>query len=303
MSDTISSLENPKIRYIRSLQSRRRVRQKEEHFVFEGVRLVEEIVKANVAPRFVVHSTPDALNERERCLVTSFREQNISCYEISEQVMSACSDTKTPQGILAVIPIPHLPDPSNPAIILLVDQVRDPGNLGTILRTAWAANVELVLLAPGTVDPTNPKVVRSAMGAHLHIPIAVRNWDAIVDTVTDTSVWLSAADGSVPYTSVDWTEPTTVIVGGEAAGAGVQATSLATGRISIPLAPGVESLNAAVAAAVILFEAVRQRESPRAACNPTLDKDNDLQDNTSRKLIQTVTEKSTRGETNRETRS
>jgi len=129
------------------------------------------------------------------------------------------------------------------------------------LRTAWAAGVELVLLAPGTVDPTNPKVVRSAMGAHLHIPIVVQGWDAIADTVANTTIWLSATDGQLPYTSVDWTKPTTVIIGGEAAGAGTRAAALAHGKISIPLAPGVESLNAAVATAIILFEAVRQRES------------------------------------------
>ena len=261
MIEIISSLENPKIKYVRSLQSRRRVRQLENHFVFEGARLVEEILKANVAPQFVVHSTPDALTEREQRLVTSFTVQGTPCREISEQVMSACSHTKSPQGILAVIPIPHLPHPLHPSITLLIDQVRDPGNLGTILRTAWAAGVELVLLAPGTVDPTSSKVVRSAMGAHLHVPIVVQGWDTIADTVTNTDVWLSAADGQLPYTSVDWTKPTTVIIGGEAAGAGARAANLAHGRISIPLAPGVESLNAAVAAAVILFEAVRQRES------------------------------------------
>jgi len=173
--------------------------------------------------------------------------------------MVACSDTVAPQGILAVLPIPDLDRPEHPTFTLLLDRVRDPGNLGTILRTALAAGVEQVLLTPGTVDGSNPKVVRAAMGAHLHLPMATLRWEGIAAAVTDCDVWLAAAGGEMDYTAVDWTRPVTLIVGGEATGAGERARSLAQGQVSIPMAAGVESLNTAVATAVILFEIARQR--------------------------------------------
>ena len=184
---------------------------------------------------------------------------NVPCYAVSDPVMAACSDTETPQGILAVLPIPQIPCPDHPTFSLILDQVRDPGNLGAALRTALAAGVEQVLLTPGTVDASNSKVVRAAMGAHLRLPVAALGWDAIARAVAGCDVWLAAAGGEMAYTTVDWTRPVALIVGGEASGAGEQAQALAQGQVSIPMAAKVESLNMAAATAVILFEVVKQR--------------------------------------------
>jgi TrmH family RNA methyltransferase len=229
--------------------------------VFEGVRLVEEVVRAGVAPTSVFHTEAIAEDERGGRLLVSLRQMAVTCDVVSESVMAACTDTKTPQGILAVLPIPQLRPKPHPTFTLIIDRVRDPGNLGTMLRTALAAGVERVLLAPGTVDASNPKVVRAAMGAHLYLPIAVLGWDAVDEVVTGSDIWLAAADGELPYTAVDWKRPVALIAGSEAVGAGQKAGALAHGRVSIPMSGGVESLNAAVAAAVILFEAVRQRKT------------------------------------------
>ncbi|RLC93204.1 MAG: RNA methyltransferase [Chloroflexi bacterium] len=258
----ITSLQNDKVKYTRALQSRRRVRQRERHFVLEGVRLVEEAVRVDVRPAFVFHTQAAGSDERCARLLQALREVDIPCYGVSESVMVACADTETPQGILAVLPIPDLARPNHPTFTLVLDRVRDPGNLGTILRTALAAGVEQVLLTPGTVDATNPKVVRSAMGAHLRLPVTMLRWDAITEAVVGCDVWLAAAGGEMRYTAVDWTRPVALIVGGEASGAGGQAGALARGQVSIPMAEGVESLNTAVAAAVILFEALQQRMAP-----------------------------------------
>jgi TrmH family RNA methyltransferase len=257
----IISLKNEKVRYVRLLQHRRSFRQQERRLVFEGVRLVEEAVRAGVTPDLVFHTEAIAEDRRGGRLLVSLRRMAVICYVVSEAVMAACTDTKTPQGILAVVPIPRLLPKPHPTFTLIVDRVRDPGNLGTMLRTALAAGVERVLLAPGTVDANNPKVVRAAMGAHLYVPIAVLGWDAIAEAVAESDVWLAAADGELLYTAVDWTRPVALIAGSEAAGAGHEAETLAQGRVSIPMTKGVESLNAAVATAVILFEAVRQRQS------------------------------------------
>jgi TrmH family RNA methyltransferase len=119
--------------------------------------------------------------------------------------------------------------------------------------------VEWVILAPGTVDSSNPKVVRAAMGAHLHLPLISLKWEAIAETAAGSDVWLAAPGGGTLYTETDWTRPVSIIVGGEAAGAGDKAEALAQGRVSIPMAEGVESLNTAVATAVLLYEVVRHR--------------------------------------------
>jgi TrmH family RNA methyltransferase len=176
---------------------------------------------------------------------------------VSETVIAACSDTQTPQGVLAVVPFVSL-EP-RPGLLLILDGIRDPGNLGTILRSAESAGVGQVLLAPGTVDPYNPKVVRGAMGAHLRLPVHSQDWPTIGKRAGDRAVWLADAASETAYHEVDWTRPCALIVGGEAFGTGQEATELATGRVSIPMTGGTESLNAAMAATIILFEAARQR--------------------------------------------
>lgn len=257
--EMITSRKNDKVRYVRALQSRRRVRQRERRFVFEGIRLVEETIRAGIPPAFVFCTASVEADERGGRLLASLRAMNVPCYTVSEPVMAVCSDTETPQGILAVLPIPDLPRPEHPTLTLILDRVRDPGNLGAILRTALAAGVDQVLLAPGTVDASNPKVVRAAAGAHLRLPVAALKWEAIAEAVTGCDVWVAAAGGETVYTAVDWTQPVALIVGGEAAGAGERARALAQGQVSIPMAAGVESLNAAIATAVLLFEAMRRR--------------------------------------------
>jgi TrmH family RNA methyltransferase len=233
----ITSRKNDKVKYVRALQEQRRTRQREQRLVFEGVRLVEEAVRAGVSPVFVFYTEP---NERGGKLLASLCEMNVPCYAVSDPVMAACSDTETPQGILAVLPTPNVPPPQRPTLSLILDQVRDPGNLGTTMRTALAAGVEQVLLTPGAVDASNPKVVRAAMGAHLHLPVSALDWDAIAGAVAGCDVWLAAAAGETAYTAVDWTRPVALIVGGEASGAGEQAQALARGQVSIPMAAQVE---------------------------------------------------------------
>ncbi len=255
----ITSRKNDKARYVRALQSRRRVRQRERRFVFEGIRLVEETIRAGIPPAFVFYTASVEADERGGRLLASLREMNVPCYTVSDPVMAVCSDTETPQGILAVLPIPDLPRPEHPTLTLILDRVRDPGNLGAILRTALAAGVDQVLLAHGTVDASNPKVVRAAAGAHLRLPVAALKWEAIAEAVSGCDVWMAAAGGETVYTVVDWAQPMALIVGGEAAGAGERARALAQGQVSIPMAAGVESLNAAIATAVLLFEAMRRR--------------------------------------------
>lgn len=255
----ITSTANDSVKYVRKLQNQKRVRHDDQRLVLEGVRLVEEVVRASLVPTLVFYTEALADEGRGKALLVTLRALGAPCTLVSESVMEHCSDTVTPQGVLAVLPFPELAPPDPATFVLIADRLRDPGNLGTLLRTALAAGVEQVLLAPGTVDFSNPKVVRSAMGAHLWLPIVDADWATIAEVVSGCQVWLAAAGGATPYTEVDWTQPAALVVGSEAHGAGERGRSLAQGRISIPMRPVVESLNAAVAAAIVLFEVVRQR--------------------------------------------
>jgi TrmH family RNA methyltransferase len=251
----ITSVQNEKAKYVRSL-ARRRIRQREGRFLVEGTRLLDELVGAGIEPAFVFYTKAWAESPAGQRLLPQLRTVE-GAWPVTDAVMAACADTQTPQGMLAVVPFMSLSP--RPGLLLILDAVRDPGNLGTILRSAESAGVGQVLLAPGTVDLYNPKVVRGAMGAHFRLPVFSSDWPDIGQRASGRVVWLADAAGDTAYDAVDWTRPCALIVGSEASGAGQEAAQIATGRISIPMAGGAESLNAAMAATVILFEAARQR--------------------------------------------
>jgi TrmH family RNA methyltransferase len=255
----ITSVTNPKIKYVKRLQNDRGFRETEHAFVAEGTRLVAELVQFQLEPHLLL-ATENWLASAEGQSLLANPALNRVLEVVQENVMSAASQTQTPPGVLAVASIVPQPLPDQPTFLLILDQVANPGNLGTMLRTAAAAGVEGVLLGPGNVDAYNPKVVRGGMGAHLRLPILSADWPVIAERTAGLSVWLAALDRATSYTAVDWQQPSALIIGSEAAGAGPQAQQLATGRINIPMRYATESLNAAVAAGIILFEAVRQRE-------------------------------------------
>lgn len=143
--------------------------------------------------------------------------------------------------------------------MLIPDGVRDPGNLGTLLRTAHAAGVEAVILPPGGVDAFAPKVVRAGMGAHLKLPIFSGDWAMIGTRLTGCAVFVADAAGGVPHFEAGFAAPSALIIGGEAQGAGHQALRLSTQRVQIPMPGPAESLNAAIAGGILMFEVVRQR--------------------------------------------
>lgn len=254
----ITSTSNPKVKWVRALQAKRKAREEEKLFVVEGIRLAREAVAAQVPSRLVLHT--ESLDARGRGLVNSLARLGAEVETVSEAVMAACSDTEAPQGLLAILSMPELLVPRPLQLALVADGLADPGNLGTLLRTAVAADVQAVFLTGNTVDPYNPKVVRAAMGAHFHVPLQTLSPDEVSPALAGLGAWVAdSAEGGRVYTSVDWRLPSAVIVGSEAAGPGRSIRSLAAGRVHIPMAPAAESLNAAVAAAIILFEIVRQR--------------------------------------------
>jgi TrmH family RNA methyltransferase len=256
MSYMITSLNNDRVRHVRRLQADRRYRVREGAFVVEGTRWLADALEQEAAPLAVFYTD----DWREQAGHAGILQQiDTAIQAVSNNVMAAMSDTETPSGVLAVLPLRARPLPADPDLLLILDAIRDPGNLGTMLRTAAAAGVDGVLLSPGCVDPYNPKAVRAGMGAHLRVPVHQQAWPEIAVASQGLRVWLAAAGGALPYTEVNWREPSALIIGSEAHGAGSEASALASGAVVIPMYVATESLNAAVAAGVILFEAARQR--------------------------------------------
>jgi TrmH family RNA methyltransferase len=255
----ISSLANTKVKYVRRLQAEKRFRHRENAFVVEGTRWLKELVQLGRVPD-VIFYTDEWLNADNDPILQQLAGAK---QVVTELVMAAMSDLQSPPGVLAVLPIDPLPWPENPSLLLILDGINNPGNLGTMLRTAGAAGTDGVILGPNCVDAYNPKTVRGGMGAHLRLPMQTASWAEIGEMVRGMHVWLAAAAGEKVYTAVNWIQPAALIIGGEASGAGQQAHQLAT-PIAIPMHAATESLNAAVAAAVILFEAARQRKTASA---------------------------------------
>lgn len=255
----ITSAHNTRIKWVRSLQASSRQRRQEQVFVIEGVRLAEEALAAGWSARLILYSAE--LSPRGVELLPAYAAQGAPAEEVTPAVMRAASDTQTPQGILAVLAMQNLPAPPKLDFVLVADGVRDPGNLGSVLRTAAAAGVQLVYAPQGSVDLYAPKVVRAGMGAHFRLPLRSAAWEQIAEEIRHAGLRVALADASasLPYTQADLRLPLALVIGSEASGAGQAAQELADMRLSIPMPGGMESLNAAAAAAILMFEVVRQR--------------------------------------------
>jgi RNA methyltransferase, TrmH family len=257
--DMITSPANEKIKLVRALQTQRHAREKERLFVVEGLRLVEEVIQARAEVRFVLHT--DSLDPRGKSALNQLARLGTEVDGVSPAVMAAASADQTPPGLLAVVAWSSAwrPLPAALSWVLILDRISDPGNLGTMLRTANAAGLEAVFLAPGTVDAYNPKVVRAAMGAHFHLPLAQATWAELAERLAGLEVWLAELREGQPYHQVAWRTPCALIISSEAEGPSREALEFTPRRVQIPMPGRAESLNAAVAAGILMFEAARQR--------------------------------------------
>jgi len=252
----ITSVQNDRVKLANALLTGAKNRRKEGKIALEGVRLIRDAIeRGGYTPDFILYD-PKQVN------VQALQPLTNQLYEASTEVIKHVSATEQPQGIIGIFPMPVSKLPAKPQQILILDHLRDPGNLGTILRTAAAAGVDVVLLAPGCVDQYNDKVLRGAMGAHFRLSIVEQSWLEMREYVGDAPVYLADMTGDVAYDVVDWSVQHALIIGSEADGASPEAVSMATARVYIPMASESESLNAAVAAGILMFEGSRQRNQP-----------------------------------------
>lgn len=261
----IESPSNPTVQMLRDLHATAGRRERTA-FLLEGTRLVAEAVAASWPLLAVLYDAEKAEGDEQ---LSSLVEQLPQALPATARAIKHASDTVTPQGIVAAARIPDAPGEvgADEQLVLVIDGVSDPGNAGTLLRSALAAGVRTVLASVGSVDMFAPKVVRAGMGAHFHLRVGGNlAWEAILARLGQGRALVVAEGGAaVPYFDFDWLQPAAIIVGSEARGPSPEARRLASAAVSIPLEPEVESLNAAIAGSVILFEAKRQRDRGRAA--------------------------------------
>ena len=261
----IESLQNEQVKYVVSLQ-RHKAREEAQLFVVEGWRFVEEAVLRN-APIKKVFVCPEREPLKWQILQKSLDERGIPFEEVDKRVLRKMSATEEPQGILAVVrqttyTWADLQLDQN-SVLLIIDGIQDPGNLGTILRTALASGVRYVCMTPGTVDLYNPKVLRSTMGAIFSLVLlpGLRSED-ILGFCRDRG--LSVLMGDIQGTSVYHTNladgPLALVVGNEGNGPSPSFRSADVQYVTIPMAQDVESLNVAIATGILLYEIVRQRD-------------------------------------------
>ena len=238
---------------------RRKARERQDLFVAEGLRSVEELLRSDLDVRGVLVSEFASENSRGKALLAQFGHRDLSVEEVDATTFASAADTDSPQGILAIAKIPDrsLPDlPREDTLRLLVlDAIQDPGNVGTILRTAAALGATATFSLPGTVDLWNAKVVRSGMGAHFHHPCLSGTWDDLDAFRRERSVSLWAADASGdPIGGLDRPARLAVVVGNEGSGLSSMARQRAERMVALPIAESTESLNVAVATGILLYE-------------------------------------------------
>jgi TrmH family RNA methyltransferase len=253
------ALRHQKVQRLRRLLSRRSAREAERAFVVEGAKVLSEALDAGVPIESVYLASGASETVAERAFDAGAR-----IYELAPGVLERVADTVTPQPVMAVLPFLDRPlaDLRTAKLSVVAVDVRDPGNAGTILRSAEAAGADGLLCCEGSVDVYNPKTVRASAGSLFHVPVVVGG-DA-VEVLQEMADWgvrrlATTAAGGHDYTEIDLTQPVSFVLGNEANGLSAEVEELVDERVTIPMVGRSESLNVGMAAAILCFEAARQR--------------------------------------------
>ncbi len=256
----LTSLQNPLVKEIRKLHQAK-YRRQQQRFLLEGTHLVQEALEV-AYPLDTVCYTP-LWQERHGDLATGVKLHAREIHLVSPAVVAALATTVHPDGVVAVAPqLSSTRSPSLTGVGMLVEALQDPGNLGTMIRTAVAANADGLWLTADSVAPDHPKVLRASAGQWFHLPLTVvTDLEGTLAAWKQQSVQLVATDAraDLSYWQVDLTLPTVFLLGNEGAGLSSPCLDRADLRVSIPMQGQVESLNVAVAGALLLYEAARKR--------------------------------------------
>jgi TrmH family RNA methyltransferase len=260
----ITSKENKAVRYLVSL-SDPKVRKKEKAFLIEGIRMVEEALRDKLGVKQVI-AAPSLTQHHGKGVLKLAEHHGVELLWISERLLDSISDSKTPQPVMAVVEMREHSEESllahSSGLIVIAHHLQDPGNLGTIIRTAEAVGASGVAITPHTVDAYNSKAVRGSMGSILRVPVVrIQNEHAFVETCKERGFQAAALvlNGRETPFELDLTVPTVIMLGQESSGLMAEELVGFDHRIRIPMAETIDSLNVATSATVVLYEALRQR--------------------------------------------
>ena len=264
----ITSINNDRVKQVVTYVQKSRARKEADVFVIEGMKMLREAPVLQVREVYVTPRFLDKATEEDKEILWRYGAE-----EVSDDVMEKMADTQTPQGVLAVVAQYHYTEEEvlegynkdnegAKPLILILENIQDPGNLGTMLRSGEGAGVTGIILSKGSADVYNPKVIRSTMGSVFRMPfIYVENLPEMINNLSDNGIATYAAHlkGKKNYDEFDYTKPTAFLIGNEGNGLTKETADAATEYILIPMKGEVESMNAATSAAILTFEASRQR--------------------------------------------
>jgi RNA methyltransferase, TrmH family len=263
----ITSKSNPSVKEIRLLKQAKYRQARGEYFI-EGVRLVEEALRQSIPVLKIAYSPRLERTERGAEVLSIARKKipEAEWLYLSDEVMATLCDTQTHQGILAVLKKRERSFEElwqKKKMIVLLHELQDPGNLGTIFRLADAGGAGGLILSRGTIDPYGPKVVRASMGSLWRVPfLKDQDIDECLGKLRSRGyrIWATAVRGAPSFWEVDFSQPSTVLFGQEGAGLPDDLMKAADGLLTIPMAPEVDSLNVAMAAGLVIYETLRQKK-------------------------------------------
>ena len=252
----ITSTSNPKIKQVALLRDKARARREEGAYVVEGLRMFREIPAGDVREVYV---TQDFYNKNES-LCSTYKDLQV----VSDKVFEKIADTVTPQGVVAVVSMKEtsLEDVLKGDFLLFLENIQDPGNLGTLFRTAEGAGVKGIIISKGSADIYNPKVIRSTMGSIFRMPyIYVDDIASVISKeASNMNIYAAALEGAKDYTTVSYTGRCGILIGNEGNGLKNETIKAAGKSVYIPMQGSVESLNASISGAILMYEAARQRK-------------------------------------------
>lgn len=263
----LTSLQNPLVKSIRKLHQAK-ARRSQGQFLLEGTHLIQEALAADYPLQIACYTPEWQQQHPDLALALGQRAERVD--PVSESVLEAMATTQHPDGVVAVAPqIFQTPNPGIQGIGLAIETLQDPGNLGTIIRTAVAAGSEGLWLSADSVTPDHPRVLRASAGQWFRLPLAVvDNLGVLLTDWAQAGVQLvsTSSYAGVDYWAVDFTQPTVIVLGNEGAGLSEELQRQATVQVRIPMAEAVESLNVGISAALLLYEARRQRWVAQKSC-------------------------------------
>ncbi|HZK33633.1 MAG TPA: RNA methyltransferase [Tissierellaceae bacterium] len=259
----ITSTNNRLIKNIKSLY-RKKGRQKHNSFIVEGIKIIEEAIENDYPIKHIVYTDYLLENEEGKALFSKIEKLN-NLVNVPENIFKEISDTENPQGIIGItniVPrdIKEIYDLENKRLLFL-DGLQDPGNMGTIIRTADAFSMGGIIIREGSVDPYNPKVIRATMGSIFRVPLYFTDGIEELKNLKSkgVNIYSTSLDGSIAIYKADFMEEFILSIGNESRGVSKEVLSLSNKLIKIPMTGKTESLNAAVAASIIMYEAMKGR--------------------------------------------